>query len=131
LGLAIVKIVDDERVARFVGERVGRVIVPPFTVMGIERNGEIVAGVIFNHYEVTDVHVTIAGHGWTRGFLAEVGHYVFGALRCERITVVTEQPEVVRIAERLGGEIEGLMRNHFGQGRDGIVLGILKTDYRY
>jgi len=126
-----VKIVDDERVARFVGERVGRVIVPPFTVMGIERNGEIVAGVIFNHYEVTDVHVTIAGHGWTRGFLAEVGHYVFGALRCERITVVTEQPEVVRIAERLGGEIEGLMRSHFGQGRDGIVLGILKTDYRY
>lgn len=125
------KIVDDERVARFVGERVGRVIVPPFTVMGIERNGEIVAGVIFNHYEVTDVHVTIAGRGWTRGFLAEVGHYVFGALRCERITVVTEQPEVVRIAERLGGEIEGLMRNHFGQGRDGIVLGILKTDYRY
>ena len=125
------KIVDDERVARFVGERVGRVIVPPFTVMGIERNGEIVAGVIFNHYEVTDVHVTIAGHGWTRGFLAEVGHYVFGALRCERITVVTEQPEVVRIAERLGGEIEGLMRSHFGQGRDGIVLGILKTDYRY
>ena len=131
MGLAIVKIVDDERVARFVGERVGRVIVPPFTVMGIERDGEIVAGVIFNHYEVTDVHVTIAGHGWTRGFLAEVGHYVFGALRCERITVVTEQPEVVRIAERLGGEIEGLMRNHFGQGRDGIVLGILKTDYRY
>lgn len=125
------KIVDDDRVARFVGERVGAVICPPFTSMGIERDGEIVAGVVFNHYEVTDVHVTIAGHGWTRGFLAEVGHYVFGALRCERITVITEQPEVVRIAERLGGEIEGLMRNHFGQGRDGFVLGILKSDYRY
>lgn len=125
------KIVDDDRVARFVGERVGSVICPPFTSMGIEKDGEIVAGVVFNHYEVTDVHVTIAGHGWTRGFLAEVGHYVFGALRCERITVITEQPEVVRITERLGGEIEGLMRNHFGQGRDGFVLGILKSDYRY
>ena len=125
------KIVDDERVPRFVGERVGSVICPPFTSMGIEKDGEIVAGVVFNHYEVTDIHVTIAGHGWTRGFLAEVGHYVFGALRCERITVITEQPEVVRITERLGGEIEGLMRNHFGQGRDGFVLGILKSDYRY
>ena len=125
------KIVDDERVARFVSNMVGQGFVPPYTCMGIERDGAIVAGVIFNCFEGADVHVTIAGSGWTRGFLADVGHYVFHVLGCERITVQTEQPKIVRIAERLGGQVEGLKRNHFGRGRDAFLLGILKDEYRF
>lgn len=124
-------VVTDERVARFVGQRVGEVIVPPFTAMGLERDGEIVAGVVFNCFEGFDLHVTIAGHGWTRGFLADVGQYVFGTLKCERITIQTEQPKIVRIAKRLGGQVEGLKRNHFGKGRDAILVGILAGDYRF
>lgn len=124
-------IVSDERVARFVGECVGRSIVPPFTSVGIEKDGEIIAGVVFNHFTGPDVHVTITGHGWTKGFLADVGDYVFKKLGCLRITVVTEQPKVIRIAERLGGQVEGLLRNHFGEGRDGFLIGILKQDYRF
>ena len=124
-------IVTDERVARFVGERVGSVIVPPFTCMGIERNGEVIAGVIFNHFERTDVHVTVAGHGWTKGFFADVGHYAFDTLKVIRMTAVTEQPHIVRIAERLGGQVEGLLRNHFGPSRDGYLVGILKQDWKF
>lgn len=124
-------VVTDERVARFVGQRVGEVIVPPFTAMGLERDGEIIAGVVFNCFEGFDLHVTIAGHGWTRGFLADVGQYVFGTLKCERITIQTEQPKIVRIAKRLGGQVEGLKRNHFGKGRDAILVGILAGDYRF
>lgn len=125
------RIVDDERVALFVGQRVNSVICPPFTAMGIEKNGEIVAGAVFNCFTRHDVQVTIAGHGWTKGFLAEVGNYVFKSLGCIRITVETEQVEVVRIAERLGGQIEGLKRNQFGPGRDAFVMGILAADYRF
>lgn len=124
-------IVMDDRVTRFVGERVGQIIVPPFTSMGIERQDEIVAGVVFNHFEGFDVHATVAGQGFTKGFLSDVGQYVFGQLKCLRITVITEQPKVVRIAERLGGRVEGLLRNHFGEGRDGFLIGILKQDYRF
>jgi len=124
-------IVDDERVARFVGDRVDSVIVPPYTLMGIEKDGEIIAGVVFNHFTGCDLHVTIAGTGWTKGFLADVGQYVFGQLNCIRITVVTEQPKVVRIAERLGGDIEGLMRNHFGPSRDAYLVGILREDWKF
>jgi len=126
-----VKIVDDVRVARFVGERVGSVIYPPFTCMGIERHDEIAAGAVFNCFTGSDCQVTIAGHGWTHGFLAEVGVYVFGKLGCIRMTVETEQPKVVRIAERLGGQVEGMKRNQFGPGRDGFVVGILKDEYRF
>lgn len=122
------KIVDDERVARFVGEKVGRIIVPPFTTMGIERDGEIVGGVVFNGYTREDIEVTIAGR-FTRGFIVEVGRYVFGKLGCLRMSITTEQPKVVRIAERMGGQIEGMKRNQFGPGRDGYILGILKEDW--
>lgn len=124
-------IVSDERVARFVSEQVGAGLCPPFTAMGTERHGKIINGVIFNCFEGADVHVTIAGHGWTKGFLADVGQYVFGKLKCERITVQTEQPKIVRIAERLGGQVEGLKRDHFGKGRDAFIVGILKHEYRF
>lgn len=124
-------IVTDERVARFVGERCGTIIYPPFTVMGIERNGEITAGVVFNCYTGNDIAVTVAGGPFTRGFIAEVGKYVFGQLSCLRMSITTEQPKVIEIARRLGAQTEGLKRNHFGKGRDGTVLGILREDWNY
>ncbi len=124
-------IVADERVARFVCEGLGINLVPPYTVMGIERDGEITAGVVFNCFEGADVHFTAYGKGWTPQFMRAVGQYVFGALGCERMTATTEQSDVVKLACKLGGLVEGCMRNHFGKGRDGIVIGILKDEYRY
>lgn len=122
-------IVDDARVAKFVSEQVGKGFVPPFTAMGIENDGQIVAGAIFNVFEGTDLHVSIAGHGWTRKFCREVGRYVFENLGYIRMTALTESPEVVDFAERLGGRVEGLLRNHFGPGRDAFLIGILKEEY--
>lgn len=124
-------IVTDDRVARFVSQEIGVSFVPPFTGMGIERNGVIVAGAIFNVFEGSDLHVSIAGHGWTRGFCEAVGEYVFGQLGYLRMTAITEHTSIVRFGERLGGQIEGCLRNHFGQGRDGFIVGILKEEYRF
>lgn len=124
-------IVSDARVATFVSNALGFGLFPPFTAMGIEKDGDVIAGVLFNCFEGKDVHVTIAGHGWTKGFLAEVGHYVFSTLGCERITAQTEYTHIVKFAERLGGQIEGLKRNHFGAGRDAFIVGILKSEYRF
>jgi RimJ/RimL family protein N-acetyltransferase len=124
-------IVSDERVARFVSERLGFGLCPPYTAMGIERDGEIVAGAIFNHFEGADVHVGIVGTGWTRRFIRAVGTYVFDTLGCERITAITRDDAVCDFARRLGGEIEGRLRSHFGPGHDGIVVGILREEWRY
>lgn len=99
--------------------------------MGLEKDGEIVAGVIFHCFEGANVHLTVAGHGWTRGFFREVGVYVFDTLKCERMTFTTENPSVARLGEKLGGQIEGLMRNQFGKGRDGYLIGVLKDEYRF
>lgn len=125
------RIVADDRVVTFVSSNLGASFVPPYTSLGIERDGAIIAGVILNVFEGADVHMSVAGSGWTRGFLADFGNYVFDQLRCERVTAITEQPKVVRLAERLGGQVEGLMRNHFGAGRDAYIVGILKSEYRF
>lgn len=123
--------VNDERVAAFLSEALGTQFIPPYTCLGIEKNGEIIAGVILNVFEGPDCHMSVAGHGWTRGFLADFGNYVFDQLGCIRVTAITEQPKVVRLAERLGGVVEGLLRSHFGAGRDAYIVGILKSDYRF
>jgi RimJ/RimL family protein N-acetyltransferase len=126
-----VTVVTDERVALLVSSLIGKSFVAPFTALGIERNGEVVGGAVFNVFEGADLHVTVAGRGFNRSFLADVGAYVFGQLGCERMTVLTEQARIVRIAEKLGGEIEGLLRNHFGRDRDAYLVGILKDDWKY
>lgn len=124
-------IVTDERVALFVAKQCGVVINPPYTLMGIEHNEQIIAGVVFNHWTGFDIHMTAAGRGWTKGFIADVGEYLFAQLKVRRVTVITQQPKVVRMAERLGGQVEGLMRDHFGPGKDAFVVGILSKDWAY
>lgn len=124
-------IVTGEQVARFVGGQLQRPFCPPYTAIGIERGGEIVAGTVFNQFEGADVHVTVAGKrgAFTRAYIKAVGEYVFQQLGCIRMTIVSEQPEVIDIARRLGAQTEGRIRNHFGPGRDGTLLGILKEDW--
>lgn len=124
-------IVTGQPVAQFVSEHIGAAICPPYTTMGLMRGNRIEAGVVFNQFEGFDVHVTLAGRGWTRRFVEAVGNYVYGQLGCLRMTATTEQPEVIGYAVRLGGEVEGRLRNHFGPGRDGIIIGILREHWRY
>lgn len=125
------QIVTDERVARYVAAHVNIMIVPPYTCLGVETNGQIVGGVVFNCFTGNDIEATVAFERqvYRRAFLKAVHEYVFTQLGCLRISITTEQPEVVRLAERLGAQIEGLKRNHFGVGRDAFLLGILKDDW--
>lgn len=124
-------IVSDERVAKFVSDRLGFGLCPPFTAMGIERDGEIVGGVVFNHFEGADCHVSVAGCGWTRAFLKAVGVYIFDQLGCERMTAVTADEVTATFAERLGGQHEGILRNHFGPGKNGLICGILASEWKF
>jgi hypothetical protein len=124
-------IVSDERVIRFVSEVIGVGLFPPQTALGIEKDGQIIAGAVFNCFEGAALHVTVAGHGWTKGFCTAVGEYVFWQLGYERMTVQTEHPEIVRFAERLGGRVEGLLENQFGRGRHAFIVGILADNYKF
>ena len=124
-----IRYVRGQGVADFVYNIFGRKPTPPYVAIGTEIDGVIVNGVIINVWTGFDAHVTIGGKKWTKGLLAVIHHYAYQSLGCIRLTVITEQTSVVRYAERLGGEVEGLLRNQFGPGRDGILVGILKEDW--
>ena len=124
-------IVTGEHVARFVSQRIGVALCPPYTTLGLERDGLLVGGVVLNCWEGADIHLSAAGSHWTPGFMRAVGQYIFGQLGCLRFTMETEQPEVAEYAKRLGGVVEGRLRDHFGEGRDAIIIGVLKKDYAY
>lgn len=126
------RIVTDERVARFVGNRVENLIYPPFTAMGVEEDGEIVAGVVFNSFTGHDIEVTVAGKAgaFTRGFIRQVGRYVFQQAKCLRLSITTCDPRVMDIARRLGARGEGCKRHFFGRNRDGMLFGLLREDWK-
>lgn len=125
-------IVANEEVAKFVSEGLGFGAYPPYTCMGVERDGEIIGGVIFNCFENgTDVQVSVYGKGFGKEFLTEAGRYVFDQLNYSRFTVKTEKEYVAKLAEKMGGQREGILRSHFGSGRDAILIGVLKDEYRF
>lgn len=124
-------IVTDNRVAAFVSEKLNASFCPPFTCLGIESDGEIIAGVIFNVFEGSDVHATAAGSRWSKEFMYALGEYVFDQLKCLRMTMVVSERRVGKLAEKLGAKREGVLRNHFGVGKDGILYGCLKDEYKY
>ena len=121
----------DQRVAQFVGQQIDAIIYPPFTCMGLEQDGEIVGGAVWNCFTGHDIELTLAGRVWSRPFLKALGEYAFNQLGCIRVQMTTEQEAVARYAERLGGKREGVLRNKFGRGRDGIVIGLLEQEYRF
>lgn len=127
------KTVTDIRVVQFVEARLATTFIPPYTAMGVEIDGEVAGGIVFNIFEGADCHMTVASdrRPWPKGFLGEVGIYLFDQLKRERVTVMTEQPKVVSIAKRLGGAVEGVLRSHYGPGRDATIVGILKSDWKY
>lgn len=124
-------IIQGDEVAQWIGQKLDFAPCPPYHAIGLVRNGVFVGGVLFNVYEGSDVHFTAAGTGWTRPFLKALGEYAYGQLGCARMTMITESPKTAQYACRLGGKIEGKMRDHYGKGRDAFIVGVLKDEWRY
>jgi RimJ/RimL family protein N-acetyltransferase len=127
------RIVEGERPAAWVSWRIGRRIAEPYVAMGVEIDGEMVGAAVFNNFTGPNVHCTVAGspRAWSRIFLRRLATYAFDELACLRVTLTTEQPIVADLCQRLGGQHEGTMRSAFGPGRDGMIFGILRDEWRF
>ena len=125
-------IVSGEAVAAYVAARIGKDIVEPYTALGVMDGGRVVAGVVFNGWTGPDIEITVANEPGrlTRGFLRRLARYAWDEAGAARVSITTESARVVDLAIRLGGTVEGIKRDAFGLGRDAVMLGILKKDWR-
>lgn len=126
------QIVIGDEAALYVEKCTGCRFWPPFEAIGLKRDGEIIAGAVFNGFNGHSVEMTMAGEklAFTRAYLRRLGDYVFKELNCLRVSFTTHQDHVVDLLHRLGAQTEGRKRNHFGRGKDGIILGLLREDWK-
>ncbi|CAO3358575.1 GNAT family N-acetyltransferase [Azospirillum palustre] len=127
-----------QRVAAFVAERCGTDFsASPFTAIGAEMGGQIVAGCVFSLYQHPDVHVSVAvdpaGRACVRPLMLAGARYAFNQLRCARITAeIAEGNRASRAgAERMGFRVEGIKPRAMPDGSGKLILGLLPEDFRF
>jgi len=79
--------------------------------IGWARNGELVAGVVFNEWNGANIngHIAATGrHAFTRDFLWAMGHYPFVQLGVKRVTGLVAEGNLAarRFNEHLGYQLE-------------------------
>lgn len=125
----------DALVAPWVGQRVGVDDFGPCKTIGVARNGDLVAGAVFNNYRHPNIEVTFAADSprWaSRQNIACILRYPFVQLGCLRLTAFTKaKNERARtFLTGLGFEQEGYHPYGFPDD-DAVSYGILRDKCRW
>lgn len=108
-----------------------------FEAIGLERDGDLLAVVVYNLWSGADIAMHVAampGRRWmTRAFLRAVFRYPFVQLECQRVTgyVPASNADALRFDRHLGFVEEGRMREALPTGEDVLVLGMLRRECRW
>lgn len=96
----------------------------------VASDGQIKAVVAFSHYIEHDIAVSVAGREGSRAMLAWFYQYAFVQHRCCRVTarIRASNKRSQRLAERLGFQREGVLRQGYGD-EDALIYGLLRDDY--
>ena len=134
----MVKIISNPaRVWAFVSERVPVPVVAGMKGLGLERDGELVAGVLYEGYNGVNVwmHVAaVSGRRWlNREYLRYCFYYPFVELGCKRVSGYVEDSNEAakRFDEHLGFTREAVLRGAAADGGDVILYVMRKEDCRY
>lgn len=128
---------QDKRVRDWVAERIGENLDDAEVAIGVEEDGELIAGVAYNMYTGAAICMNVAatpGKRWTtKEFMYAFFAYPFVQLKCRRVTgLVRESNSAARkFDEHVGFIQEGVIRQAFEDGEDAILYGMLKSECRY
>lgn len=129
---------QDDRVADFVTSLVDDLeFFGNINTLGVEQNGELIAGVVFEGYTGSSISIHVAaleGKLWlSKEFLFRVFAYPFLQLECHRVTglVRADNIKAQKLDEHLGFVREGIMRKGATDGTDYIIYGMLKEECRW
>ena len=124
---------DPARVFAFCKERMPISLVAGMKGLGLERDGELVAGVLyegFNHHNIW-MHVAAEpGKKWlNKEFLRYCFHYPFVELGCTRVSgyVEASNADARRFDEHLGFQQEAVLQGAAADGGD-VILYVMRRD---
>jgi RimJ/RimL family protein N-acetyltransferase len=126
-----------ERVMRFVADKVGEKELFGYSAIGLERDGDLVAGVLYEQHNGPNVMMHVASDGsrhWmTPAYMAACFRYPFLQLKVNRVSglVRADNPDAQRFDEALGFKKEGVLREAAADGTDLFLYGMLKRECRY
>jgi RimJ/RimL family protein N-acetyltransferase len=127
----------DEEVAEWVGKRLDEDNFCQTAAIGVEENGKLIAGVVYNLYNGPSICMHVAaepGKIWlSKNSLFKFFAYPFIQLGCNRVTglVRVDNIEARRFDEHLGFVQEGVIRKGATDGTDMILYGMLKEECRW
>jgi RimJ/RimL family protein N-acetyltransferase len=107
-----------------------------YQAIGLERDGRIIASVVYTHFTGYDIAMHVAaerGRMWARpSFLRACFTYPFEQLQCRRVTgyVPAKSADVLAFDRKLGFVYEGRLRKALPDD-DLVVLGMLREECRY
>ena len=128
---------DPARVWAFVRNYIPVPVVAGMKGLGLERDGELVAGVLYEGYNGVNVwmHVAaVSGRRWlNREYLRYCFYYPFVELGCKRVSGYVEDSNEAakRFDEHLGFTREAVLRGAAADGGDVILYVMRKEDCRY
>jgi RimJ/RimL family protein N-acetyltransferase len=104
------------------------------TAIGRLKDGELVAGVLYEDYTKANIVCHIAGNdGWaTRGFLGLIFNYPFEQLGVKRITapVHSNNEKSILLMTRLGFTLEAVLAQAIPEG-DLLIYRMFKSECRF
>lgn len=125
---------DAVRVLRLVQQHTPLAACANMTGIGLERRGELVAGVIYEGYNGRNIWMHVAIPGCiTRDFLRYAFHYPFIELGCRRVSgyVEASNARARRFDEHLGFQQEAILQGAASDGGDVILYRMTREDCRY
>ena len=125
---------DTLRVLKFLQQHTPLAACANMSSIGLERDGELVAGVIYEGYNGYNVwmHVAIAGR-ITLPSPRYAFHYPFIELGCRRVSgrVEASNTKSRRFSEHLGFKQEAVLRGAASDGGDVILYRMTREECRY
>lgn len=130
------KIVGDlRRVWEFVSARTGVPLSHTMKSLGIEKDGRIVAGVLYENWNGVNLWMHAAidpGESFTTKFVRYAFEYPFLELRARRLTVLVEESNraSLRLVSRLGFRVEARLAGAASDGGDALIHVMTPADCR-
>lgn len=128
---------DPARVWAFVNQYTPVAIMSGMKGLGLERDGDLVAGVLYEGYNGHNVWMHVAAEPskqWlNRQYLHYCFHYPFNEMGVKRLTgyVEASNEQARRFDEHLGFKQEAVLRGAASDGGDVILYVMRREDCRY